>query len=340
MTALKAHEVSRYLQKPDLAQGIFLAFGPDQGLVRETGQQLMRHYAGPDADPMAQITLDVNDIADEPGLLAVEARTIPMFGGARRIRVRGATKKLTNILVELFEDMPDCIIILEAGNLPPRDSLRALIEKQAQGRTLPCYADDSKAISALIQQTFADAKIQIEPEAINALKDNLGNDREITRRELEKLSLYALESKTLTIDDITTLCGDNASLVIDQILDSAGNGRLDQLDDALARAVAAATDPQRLLISALLHFTWLRRLRAEVDNGKAPRMVLDAQKPRPHFSRKPALEQQLRLWSDAHLASASARIYTAIAQSRKNSSLVPTIAHRALLAIAVAAAHH
>ena len=34
MTALKAHEVARYLQRPDLTQGVILAYGPDTGLVR------------------------------------------------------------------------------------------------------------------------------------------------------------------------------------------------------------------------------------------------------------------------------------------------------------------
>ena len=36
MTALKAHEVARYVARPDLSEGVFLAYGPDGGLVRET----------------------------------------------------------------------------------------------------------------------------------------------------------------------------------------------------------------------------------------------------------------------------------------------------------------
>jgi DNA polymerase-3 subunit delta len=39
MTALKAHEVERYLKKPDLDAGVFLAYGPDGGLVREAAQR-------------------------------------------------------------------------------------------------------------------------------------------------------------------------------------------------------------------------------------------------------------------------------------------------------------
>ena len=45
MTALKAHEVARYLGRPDLREGVFLAYGPDAGLVRETGQRLLAHLS-------------------------------------------------------------------------------------------------------------------------------------------------------------------------------------------------------------------------------------------------------------------------------------------------------
>ena len=45
MTALRAHEVERFLKRPDLDEGALLAYGPDAGLVREVGSRLVRHYA-------------------------------------------------------------------------------------------------------------------------------------------------------------------------------------------------------------------------------------------------------------------------------------------------------
>lgn len=338
MTALKAHEVERFLAKPDLDRGVFLAYGPDQGLVSETARRLMRHYAGADADPMSEIILEPEELKADPSRLAVEARMISMFGGLTRIRVRGANKTLTKTLTELLEDMPETVIVLEAGNLPPRDSLRALAESKKNARTLPCYADNAETLKSLIRKTFSDAEISVDSNTIALLSDTLGNDREVTRRELEKLTLYAADSKTLTTEDIETLSGDNATITIDEILDSTGTGRTEKLDQAITRAFNAGVDAQRLLISALNHFTWLRRLRADVDSGAQPREVLDRQRPRPHFSRKSNLEQQLRLWSDETLASACSRIYQAISISRKSAPLASAITHRTLLAICTAAA--
>ena len=340
MTALKAHEVARFLRRPDVGEGIFLAYGPDAGLVRETALTLIRHFAGNNPDSMGLVTLDGAELDTDPGRLAVEAKTGSLFGERRVVRVRGASKALAVALAEFRDDPSGAVIILEAGNLAPKDALRALVEAARFGRALPCYPDSDETLSALIRETFASAGLRVDADVIPTLRDNLGNDREVTRRELEKLVLYAAESKVLTRGDVLLLCADNAALVIDEIVDASGTGHAEKLEAALNRAIAAGIEPPRLLAMALLHFSALRRMRGEVDGGKPARDVLDSARPKPHFSRKTALEQQLRLWPDAALAAACERLHTATAESRRRPALTEAIMRRALLALAMTAVEH
>lgn len=339
MTALKAHEVARFLVRPDLTEGIFLAYGPDAGLVRETAQRLIRQLSGDDPDTSV-VTLDGSEVDADPSILAVEARTISLFGGKRIVRVRGATKSLVLTLTELRDDPVGAAIVLEAGNLTPKDALRALVEAAKLGRALPCYPDSEETLQALIRDAFNQQGIRVDADVVTTLREILGNDREITRRELEKLTLYAAASKQLTREDVLLLCADNGMLVIDAILDAAGGGHAEKLELALNRALSSAVDPQRLLAMCTIHFANLRRWRADVDGGKSARMVLDGLRPKPHFSRMSALEQQLRLWSDSALATACARILQATAESRRRPALADATLRRALLAICMMAAAH
>ena len=340
MGALKAHEVARFLARPDISEGIFLAYGPDAGLVRETAQRLIRQLSGDDPEAASIVTLDGAELDADPTLLAVEARTMSLFGGKRIVRVRGAGKSLVMTLTELRDDPGGATIVLEAGNLPPRDALRALVEAARFGRALPCYPDSDETLTALMREAFNQAGIRADADVITTLREILGNDREITRRELEKLCLYAAGSKALSREDVLLLCADNGMLVIDAILDATGSGHAEKLELALNRALASAVDPQRLLAMSTIHFANLRRWRTEVDAGKTPRMVLEGQKPKPHFSRIGALETQLRLWSDAALATASERILQATADSRRRPALAEATTRRALLAICTEAARH
>jgi len=339
MTALKAHEVARFLARPDLSEGIFLAYGPDAGLVRETAQRLIRQLSGNDPESVSLVTLDGTEVDADPSILAVEARTMSLFGGKRIVRVRGAGKSLVMTLTELRDDPAGAAIVLEAGNLAPKDALRALVEAAKLGRALPCYPDSDETLQALIRETFNQNGIRIDADVVTTLREILGNDREITRRELEKLCLYAASSKTLSREDVLLLCADNGMLIIDAILDATGGGHAEKLELALNRALSTV-DPQRLLAMCTIHFANLRRWRTEVDAGKTPRMVLENLRPKPHFSRISALEQQLRLWSDTALATATERVLQTTADTRRRPALAEAALRRALLAICMMAAAH
>lgn len=330
MTALKAHEVGRFVQRPDLSEGIFLAYGTDGGLVRETAQRLARGFAG-SADEV--VVLEGALLDAEPGRLVVEARMSSLFGEKRVIRVRNAGKGLVMPLSELKDDPGGTAIILEAGNLTPKDPLRALVEAARFGRDLPCYPDTEETLATLVRETFSKAQVRLEPDVVPTLRDLLGNDREITRRELDKLVLYAQSSGTLSRAEVLNLCGDNAALAIDEILDAIGTGHRERLEAALSRAFVSAIDPQQLLTMALRHFAALRRLRVEVDAGRSAREVLQNARPRPHFSRLAAMEQQLRLWSDPMLAGAGERLLLATAESRKRPALGESLLRRAFFAL-------
>ncbi|SMQ85998.1 DNA polymerase III, delta subunit [Devosia lucknowensis] len=340
MTALKAHEVARYLARPDLTEGLFLAYGPDGGLVRETAQRLIRFLSGDDPASANVTIFDGPELQSDPSLLVLEARSVSLFGGKRIIRVRNATKTLVMPLTELRDDPGGAAIVLEADNLPPRDALRALVEAAKLGRALPCYPDSDETLLALMRETFNQAGIRADPDVATTLRDILGNDREITRRELEKLTLYAARTKTLTRDDVLLLCADNGALAIDAILDSTGGGHAEKLELALNRALAANVNPQQLLAMLNTHFTNIRRWRVEVDGGKTPRSVLEGVKPKPHFSRMGALEQQLRLWTEPALASATERLLGAVSDTRRRPQLAEAVLRRTTLALCLMAATH
>ena len=340
MSALKAHEVARFVARPDLSEGIFLAYGPDAGLVRETAQRLIRKLSEDEPQSTSVMVLEGAEVDADPSILVVEAKTLSLFGGKRIVRVRNATKSLVMVLSELKDDPNSAAIVLESGNLAPKDALRALVEAAKYGRALPCYPDTDETLQALIRETFNQQGIRADAEVVSTLREILGNDREITRRELEKLALFAASTKTVSRENVLLLCADNGMLVIDAIIDATAGGHAEKLELALNRALSSGIDIQRILAICSAHFATLRRWRTEVDQGKKPRAVLDALRPKPHFGRIGALEQQLRLWSDAALAGVSERLLHTTADTRRKPAMAEANLRRALLAICMTAAAH
>lgn len=338
MTALKGRDIEKFLARPDLASGFILVYGPDMGLVNENAGRLVKRFAGDPPDPESLSQLHMSEIDADAQRLGIVARSPSLFGGGTTIRIRGASNKLAPSLAELLDEGAEAVFIVEGGDLKPADKLRKLAETRKDARALPCYADTGQTIDALIRETFAAGKISLESDLVPMLRDMLGNDRQITRRELEKLVLYAGEGGRLTRDDVTQLCGDNAALAIDAVVDAVATGHARRFDEAMTRAASAGTDAQRLLIVAMQHFSRLRAMRADIDAGTSLDQVIGRATPRIHFSRKASVEQQLRLWSDDALAAACNRLASAIADSRKASGLGLAIGRQAMLAVCMAAA--
>lgn len=336
MTALKGRAIDQFVGSPDIATGVILVYGPDAGRVRETADHLATHFAGPDPDPMATVTLHFADLESDPGHLIAEANSGSLFGvGPRVVRVRGATNAAAATLESLAADSAS-IVIVEAGALSPGDALRKMAEKAPGARALPCYADDDRSLGALIRQTFDGAGISVDPNAATTLREILGNDRAVTRTELEKLVLFAGQGGRLTSDDVLALCGDNAALAWDAVADAVGTGHPRALDDAVTRALAAGTDVSAMLGAVLSHFAALRAMRAEFDAGTGTDAITRSH--RVHFSRAKAVEAQIRAWSDAALARAAERLYGAIAVTRKQPELALSAARQTLLSLSVTAA--
>lgn len=331
MGAVKAHEVRQFIDNRLPRSGIFLAYGPDAGMVSETGRTISRKLcAGGDN----LLVFEAMELDADPGKVAVEARTPSLFGDKRVMRVRGVPRGFTTVVAGLAEDVDDISLVIEAGDLKKNDPLRVLVEGTRNGWALPCFPDDDRAIQELVTGTLRDVGISADQAALTAIRENLGNDREVTRRELEKLVAYAGDTGRLTDSDVLAVIANVGGLGIDNIIDAVALGKAADFDEAYRYALANGADEQQILAMTLNHFRNLRRWRAEIEAGASAENLL-----RPvHFKRKDKVSAQLRLWRDRELQLAIERIMAGISETRKNYDLRQTICPRALLAISMMAA--
>ena len=336
MTAIKAYKVDDFLDRCDLSGGIFLFFGPDAGLVAERGRLLAERTARKlktEIIPLTQSELD-----ETPDRLPVLAMTDSLFGPRPVIRLSGVDTKLLPVLEPLLDAPSPPLIVLEAANLTSKDKLRTRLEKASNAWTLPCYADDQNTVNNLIERTFAREGIIIARDARLYLGEILGNDREITRRELEKLVCFALQDKQLSLSDVQNLCADNAMITTDRILDATGTGTPVELEKHLTRGLHSGLDPQLLLISLNRHFLMLRDAMSRMTTGASAAAAMQALRPRPHFSRKSAIRTQLNIWTPEMLEKALADIFRATRDTRKSPLLAETVTRRLLLGLCLRAA--
>lgn len=340
MAQVKAHEVDRYLAKPDKKHRIILIYGPDRGLVSERANLFAKSSNIDLSDPFATVQIDADDAAADPARLADEAHTVSMFGGNRLIWVKGSTQKNLARAIQPLLDLPpsDAIVIIEGGDLKKTAPIRSRIEKSPAGIALPCFADQAKALDAIIDDEIRLAGLSISPEARSVLKSLLGGDRLASRGEVQKLCLYSSGTESISLDDIAAIVGDASALAVNSVVDAASIGDIATMEHTFKRLLARGTSVVQIIGATQRHFQMLHQTRCQMDaNNEQAQSAVNRLRPPINFQRKSTVTRALMIWQNRALTRVLNRLDTATLNSRANAALAPSLASTALLAIAIEA---
>ena len=336
MVALRGKDIDAFLARPDPRHPIILLYGADAGLVRERADALIASAVDDPKDPFALVRMDGDALAAEPSLLVEEAMTVPLFGGRRAIRIRAGGKSFASG-IDTLADSPikDCRIVIEAGELRPESPLRKACERAKTAVAIACYPDGERDLARLIDEELRLSNLRIATDARASLMALLGGDRQASRNELRKLSLYAHGQNEVTLDDVMAVVADASELKIDPIVDGAFAGNANAVETEFAKAMVAGTYPGMIMMAAQRQAALLHKASLAVQDGASPSAVVESGFQRLHFSRKNAVESALRNFSPARLAGIIDQLAVAALDVRKQATLGAVIAQRALMSIAV-----
>jgi DNA polymerase-3 subunit delta len=336
VVALRGKEIDAFLARPDTGRPIILLYGPDAGLVRERADALLASAVDDPNDPFSLVKLDGDELSAEPSRLVDEALTIPLFGGRRAIRVRAGSRSFASGVDALATSpLKDCRVVIEAGELRPESPLRKACERAKTAVAIGCYPDTERDLARLIDDELRASNLRIAPDARAALVSLLGGDRQASRNELRKLTLYSHGKGEVGLDDVMDVVSDASELKLDPIVDGAFAGKPELVESEFAKAMIAGIYPGMIISAAQRQAAWLHKSALAVAEGTPVSTLLEGGFPRLHFSRKPNVETALRNFSPARLASIIDQLATAALDMRKQTSLAAVIAQRVLLSIAV-----
>jgi DNA polymerase-3 subunit delta len=335
VVALRGKDIDAFLARPDPGRPIILLYGPDAGLVRERADALLASAVDDPNDPFSMVRLDGDELSAEPSRLVDEALTVPLFGGRRAIRVRAGSRSFASGVDTLADTaLKDCRIVIEAGDLRPESPLRKACERAKTAVAIGCYPDGERELAKLIDDELRLANLRMAGDARAALLALLGGDRQASRNELRKLTLFAHGEGEVTLDHVMAVVADASEMKLDPIVDGAFAGRPDLVESEFAKAMVAGTYPGVIISAAQRHAAWLHKSALAVAEGTPVSTLLDSGFPRLHFSRKPMAETALRHFSATKLVAVIEQLATAALDMRKQTSLAAAIAQRTLLSIA------
>lgn len=333
---IPAGRAESFIRKPDPGVLAVLLYGPDGGLVRERAEQLVRGVVDPPTDPFRTAVLAAAELAKQPGRLADEAAALSLIGGRRAIRVRDAGDAVTAAVKQaLAGPVTDSLIVLEAGDLSTRSSLRKLCETAANAAAVPCYLAEAEDIARLARTLLGEAGVTLDRDAETYLAENLTGDRQLARREIEKLIAFAGGPGRIDLDGVQACIGDSAQQSLDDIALATADGDLETLDRVLGKVFGEGVSPIAVLRTVQYHIVRLHLGAARLAAGDSIEQVITGL--RVFFKAQSRFREQLRRWPPSRLAEALARLVEAEAECKRTNQPAETICARVLLQLALLA---
>ncbi|WP_430471641.1 DNA polymerase III subunit delta [Thalassospira lucentensis] len=334
---LKAAQVETFLRAPDAKAQVVLIYGEDEGLVRERAVKLAKTVVEDLKDPFRIIEMGSAQLKEDSSRLRDEAAAISFGGGRRVIRLRDIGDAQAPAIADFLKDPAgDALIVIEAGSLPTRSKLRQAVEKAGNGMALPCYADSGRDLEGLISAVMEDHKLRIDRDATRYLVANLGSDRMISRSELEKLALYALKDGQVTLADAMDCVGDSSARHYDDVIQAVSQGNVVNLDTALTRLTEEGLNPVGALRMMLGYFQKLHLVKGQITQGANTEQAMKSLRPPLFFKAADQFRANLNNWAVPTLQRALQILLEAEKDCKSGLAVPETIAHRAMIKIAVA----
>jgi DNA polymerase III delta subunit len=114
----------------------------------------------------------------------------------------------------------------------------------------------------------------------------------------------AEDGMLVTLQDVSACIGDSSVQGLDGICDAMGEGNLQALDSAMARAYEAALNPVTILRTTSNHLMRLQLAAAKLSEGVSIDMALRSLRPPVNFQRMKSFQLQIRLWNLSRLSRA------------------------------------
>jgi len=316
MVAIKAALVNRLLSQPDNYDA-YLIYGQDQGLVTERAAKLAHSLATKSKGPTEQVKILNDDLITTPERLALDLKTISMFGERKILRLSAGKDLSLPGLESLLKETPfEADLIIEAGDLKKTAKLRKLFESNKNTAAIGCYTDTTSALNDLISQVLNENNLTIDQPTRNLLISRLGADRALSRNEVEKLALYTQGKQEVTVKDVDAILGDMSQITIEEIVSATLLGAPHVALNQLRRALETGINSTPIFLSLMRQLHQLHKGALSVAGGQTIHAVAQAQRPPLYFERRDNFIKQLNLWKEDHLAKAMQKVQETMSQAR------------------------
>jgi len=292
---LGGRDAVKYFARPEDGRTGVLMYGPDAMRIALKRQDLVAALIGPNGEEEMRLTrLPAADIRKDGAALLDAIKAQSFFPGPRVVLVEEAAEALSKTVAAALQDWQagDAAVIVTAGQLGAKSSLRKLFEGHPNAYAAAIYADPPSREE--IEATLTKAGLQsIGSQAMSDLTvlARVLDPGDFTQT-MEKLALYKLnDDAPVNSEDVAACAPATSEAALDDALHIIAEARVGEIGGIMRKLEGQGVNPTSICIGATRHF---RQLHIAASHAKGPEAGLSACRPPVFGPRRDRMLRQAR----------------------------------------------
>ena len=305
------------LKKVKSEINFYLLYGQNSGLIDEIINLTLKPLFSKNI-----FNYEETDVLSKIDEFKEEIFNKSFFENDKLIIINRASDKILSLIEDIIDNKTENIkIILRTGILEKKSKIRSFFEKNKNAIIVPFYEDNYKSLMKIAQDFLRERKIKTSNQNINYIVERSKGNRINLKNELEKITNFTHQKKTIELNEIIKLTNlaenYNIAEIADQCLAQNKKKTLNMINEN-----NTSTEDNILILKTFLYkLKRLKRLKKDLKIKKNTDDVLSSFKPPIFWKDKDLIKQQLIIWSLPQIQSLIKKINEIEVIIKKNSQI-------------------
>ncbi len=295
----KYQDISSIIRSKETSLRAIVLYGPNTFVIEEIYRELTNSLIDKDSEVFGSREFDSKEITNDAGDFYNEAQSIPFGLGKKYIKINMTGSESGGAILEFLKlEQDGVVLIIKAGPLSPRSSLRRGTEGSKTSIAVPFYEDDTTGLINFIKDKSEKNNFLISREACNGIVELSGLNRGLINNNIESLMLYLefSEKREIGIEDVRAVLFDTNQNQINELCRSVCLGKTQESQKILSRLILQGLSPPQLVSFFLGHFQKIHTTNLKVLSGVSIGLAIKEIKPPIFYKEIKNFQSQVENW--------------------------------------------
>ena len=276
-----------------------ILYGPNTFVIEDLYKKLSKALIDEDKEIFGSREFSAKEIVGDADSFYNETQSFGFGVDKKYIRINMHGSEAGGAILEFLKnDQEDVSLIVKAGILSPRSTLRKAAEKTNGVIIVPLYDDDTASLISFIADKTSENNFKISREASNEIISLTGLERGRVSDSINNLMLFLDSSnkREINVDDVRLVLFDTNQNQINELCAHVCLGRIEDSQKVLSRLFLQGITPPQFVAAFLGHFQKIHSTGLRVLSGVPVNAAIKEIKPPIFFKEVKSFQNQIENW--------------------------------------------